>query len=85
MSRRCGAAQPTATPLTCKAEAWQWERERENIVLVGSYTKFAQNPAMRTHLLDAGDFSRKLSLAISYGAERPGNSSEQKWTYRAGD
>ena len=32
-----------------------WERERENIVVVGSYAKFAQNPAMRTHLLDTGD------------------------------
>ena len=32
-----------------------WERERENIVLVCSYATFAQNPAMRTHLLDTGD------------------------------
>ena len=32
-----------------------WECERENIVLVGSYAKFAQNPAMRTHLLYIGD------------------------------
>ena len=32
-----------------------WERERENIVLVGSYAKFAHNPAIQTHLLDKGD------------------------------
>ena len=32
-----------------------WEREQEKIVLVGSYAKFAQNPAVRTHLLDTGD------------------------------
>ena len=32
-----------------------WERERENIVLVDSYAKFAQNPTMQSHLLDTGD------------------------------
>ena len=32
-----------------------WERERENIVLVGNYAKFSQNPAMRHHLLGSGD------------------------------
>ena len=31
------------------------EHARENIVLVGSYVRFAQTPAMRQHLLDTGD------------------------------
>ena len=31
-----------------------WERERENIVLVGSCAKFAQNQVMLSRLLDAG-------------------------------
>ena len=41
-----------------------WERERDHIVLVGSYAKFSQNPAMRDHLLDTGD--RLLAEAIPY-------------------
>ena len=32
-----------------------WERERENIKLVGSYAKFAQTPVVQPHLLDTGD------------------------------
>ena len=32
-----------------------WERERENIVLVDSSAKFAQNPTMQSHFLDTGD------------------------------
>ena len=41
-----------------------WEREREHIVLVGSYAKFAQNPVMQSHLLDTGD--RLLAEASTY-------------------
>ena len=32
-----------------------WERERETFVLVASYPKFAQNPAMRWYLVDTDD------------------------------
>ena len=32
-----------------------WERERENIVFVGSYAKFTPNPTMPSHLLETGD------------------------------
>lgn len=32
-----------------------WEREGENIVLVGSYAKFAQTPVIRYNLLGTGD------------------------------
>ena len=46
-----------------------WERERENIVLVDSYAKFAQNPTMQSHLLDTADrLLAKLALTTSYGA-----------------
>ena len=41
-----------------------WERERENIVCVDSYAKFAQNPAMQSHFLDTGD--RLLAEASPY-------------------
>ena len=41
-----------------------WERERENIVLVGSYAKFAQHPVMQSHVLDTGD--RLLAEASPY-------------------
>ena len=41
-----------------------WERERENIVLVGSYPKFAQKPGMQSHLLDTDD--RLLAEASPY-------------------
>ena len=36
-------------------DATVWEHERENMVLVGSYAKFAHNSATRQHLLDTGD------------------------------
>ena len=32
-----------------------WERERENIVLVGSYVKFAQTPVIQLNRLDTDD------------------------------
>ena len=45
-------------------DAVVWEHERENMVLVGSYVKFTQNPAMRHHLLGTGD--RLLAEAGPY-------------------
>ena len=45
-------------------DAIMWEHEQENIVLVGSYAKFAQTPAMRQYLLGTGD--RLLAEASSY-------------------
>ena len=45
-------------------DAVVWEHERENIVLVGSYAKFTQNPAMRQHRLGTGD--RLLAEASPY-------------------
>ena len=41
-----------------------WEHERENIVLVGSYAKFTQNPFILQHLLGTGD--RLLADISSY-------------------
>ena len=41
-----------------------WEHERDNIVLIGSYAKFAQNPAMQQHLLGTGN--RLLAEASPY-------------------
>ena len=38
-----------------KIDATVWEHERENMVVGGSYAKFAQTPAMRQHLLDTSD------------------------------
>ena len=38
-----------------KNNASTWEHERGNIVLVGSYAKFAQNQAMQRHLLVTGN------------------------------
>ena len=32
-----------------------WKRQRENVVLVGYYAKFAQNAVMLSHLLHTGD------------------------------
>ena len=40
------------------------ERKRENVVLVDSYAKFAQNPVILSHLLDTGD--RLLAEASPY-------------------
>ena len=40
------------------------ERERENVVLVGSYVKFAQTPVVQSHLLGTGD--RLLAEASPY-------------------
>ena len=40
------------------------ERERENIVLVGFYATFTQNPSMQSHLLGTGD--RLLAEASPY-------------------
>ena len=45
-------------------DAVVWEPERENIMLVGSYAKFTQNPAMQQHLLGTGD--RLLAEASPY-------------------
>ena len=28
-----------------------WDREKQNVVLAGTYAKFTQNPAMKNHLL----------------------------------
>ena len=33
----------------------EWELRREDIVLTGTYAKFAQNPSMHAHLLATGD------------------------------
>ena len=41
-----------------------WECERENIVVVGSYAKFVQNPTMQSHLLDTDE--RLLAEASPY-------------------
>ena len=42
--------------------------------LVGSCAKFAQNPVMRTHLLDTGGklLAEAIPLTISYGAPDTG-------------
>ena len=46
-----------------------WEREGHNLLLVGSYVKFAQNSTMQSHLLDTVDrLLAKLALTTSYGA-----------------
>ena len=50
-----------------------WERERENVVLVGSYDKFARNPVMQyISWTRATGSSRKLALTTSYGASDTG-------------
>ena len=43
-------------------DAVVWKHEREDIVLVGSYAKFTQIPAMRQHLPGTGD--RLLAEAL---------------------
>ena len=48
----------------CNFDISVCERERENIVLVGSYAKFAPNPVIRSHLLHTGD--RILAKASPY-------------------
>ena len=32
-----------------------WDREKQNAVLSGNYTKFTQNPAVKHHLLSTGN------------------------------
>ena len=32
-----------------------WDKEKQNAVLSGNYAKFAQNPAMKHHLLSTGN------------------------------
>ena len=32
-----------------------WDREKQNAVLSGNYTKFTQNPALKHHLLSTGN------------------------------
>ncbi|CAB1099329.1 unnamed protein product [Ectocarpus sp. CCAP 1310/34] len=63
----------------------EWERRREEVVLTGSYAKFAQNHAMKHHLLETGTrllaeaspFDRVWGIGMS--ACFPGASDSSKW------
>ena len=64
----------------------EWERRREEIVLTGSYAKFAQNAAMKQHLLATGN--RTLAEAspfdtlwgIGLPAHHPHAADPSKWS-----
>ena len=48
----------------CNFDIAVWERDRENMVRVGSFAKFTQNPVMLSHLLGTAD--RRLAEASPY-------------------